>query len=392
MQTFTAERKSLRVAIVTASTGFGGAEKQMYYQARSLIGVGAQVRLFSFMESGVHSRALHDYGVETEVLGDNRTVRLARLIRALMSFRPNVIQSIHAYTNVYSAIAGKIVGAVSIGGLREDVDRHFRSNPRFGRHLLRATDAIIVNSLRALNQLCARKIIDASRCYYLPNVIDLTLPPMRSREDSAACTCISAGRLIHSKRFDLFLEALAAARKEGSFLRGVIAGDGPEAQSLLDLSELLGLTPNEVSFPGMVSNLQSALAQGDIFLLCSESEGTPNVVIEAMAAGMPVITTPAGDAADLVRQAKAGIVVPFGDLKALVSAITLLARAPSLRVELGESGRRYIARHHNAADLAGRLLAVYAQAAQSQQNRGSEAVNAIQSTASPGTLTSRCDV
>jgi len=87
------------------------------------------------------------------------------------------------------------------------------------------------------------------------------------------------------------------------------------------------------------------------------------VLLEAMAAGLPVITTPAGDSPELVRRAGAGFVVAGGDPEVIASGMLELARCGSLRFDLGRAGRRYVERHHSAANLAPALLGIYDSAA-----------------------------
>jgi glycosyltransferase involved in cell wall biosynthesis len=167
------------------------------------------------------------------------------------------------------------------------------------------------------------------------------------------------GRLKPFKRVDVFLRALARARSEEPSISGLIAGDGPEEQALRSHAERLGLSPNGVRFLGHRHDVAGVLSMGDVFVLASESEGMPNVVLEAMAARLPVITTRAGDAADVVESAGAGQVVPFGDVDRVAREMVRLARDASARRALGTAGRAYVERHHSTALLADRLLEIY---------------------------------
>jgi glycosyltransferase involved in cell wall biosynthesis len=96
-----------------------------------------------------------------------------------------------------------------------------------------------------------------------------------------------------------------------------------------------------------------------VFVLTSEHEGFPNVVLEAMAARLPVVTTPAGDSAEVVQDGETGFVVGFDDREALVKRIMQLADSPELRGRLGEAGRKRVEECYGSEQLAERLFAVY---------------------------------
>src|SRR5262249_8281415 len=157
------------------------------------------------------------------------------------------------------------------------------------------------------------------------NGIDLSCLPdrhwNRDEPEGSGVNCVCVGRLIPLKRVDMFLRALAAARSVEPTLRGTIVGHGPEETRLQQLATKLRRFPDALRFLGFGEDVIDILQQSSIFVFCSESEGTPNVIIEAMAASVPVITTPAGDAPDLVQQARAGYVVPFGNTDAMAEAM-----------------------------------------------------------------------
>ena len=348
----------LRVAIVTASLGLAGAEKQAFYMAKALAEAGITVRVYNLLRGGEYENALRAIDVQSQCFGwlPGAPLRFTLLASALRSFRPHVIQSVHAWTNGYSALAARILGAVSIGGLRSDLASCLADNGRFAKSLLTLPDAVAVNSRSAMEQLSESGLVDASRIHFLPNAIDAnSCAESISAEPSP--TAIYVGRLVPGKRVDVFLRALAAARTGGTAVNGIVIGYGSEEPSLRKLAAELKL--DTVEFLGFRDDATSMLKKASMFVFCSESEGTPNVLLEAMAAGLPVITTPAGDAAEMVRAARAGFVVPFGDVDATAKAIGELARSPELRRRFGKSGRDYVARTLSSSDLAARLMTIY---------------------------------
>ncbi len=131
------------------------------------------------------------------------------------------------------------------------------------------------------------------------------------------------GELVAVKRVDLLLHAIARVRAVSSVApTAVIVGDGPERARLQQLARDLGIAP-AVRFAGLRPHAEVPiwLAAADVLCLPSRSEGTPNAVVEALAAGRPVVATAVGGVPALVREPLAGILVPPADASALAEAL-----------------------------------------------------------------------
>jgi glycosyltransferase involved in cell wall biosynthesis len=138
--------------------------------------------------------------------------------------------------------------------------------------------------------------------------------------------------------------ARAAAGRPAMLL--VMAGEG----SLLETSRALaGKLGARVSFPGLIERVPEMLAACDIFALASHWEGAPMAVIEAMAAGLPVVATAVGGVPELVVDGVTGLLTPPGDAAALVAALTALAGDPQRRRRLGAAGGLRAARFEVSA-------------------------------------------
>jgi glycosyltransferase involved in cell wall biosynthesis len=107
----------------------------------------------------------------------------------------------------------------------------------------------------------------------------------------------------------------------------------------------------------------------DVLLHTSDHEGFPNVLLEAMAARLPVVTTPAGDAGRVVEDGGTGYVVAFDDIGRMAQRVLQLAHSPPLRRRFGEAGRQYAERYYSYSGLARRLLATYRAIADQQRHR-----------------------
>ncbi len=316
----------------------------------------------------IYEAKLEAAGVPVRHFGRGRSAvgRVASLAAALRRSRPHVVHASHFFCNLYAAAGARVCGALSVGSLRSDLAYELESNPRWGEALLRAPDLLLANSQTARSR-AERHGLDPARLAVLPNAIDLPefdrCAVAVPRPDADEVRVLLLGSLLPVKRVDLFLRAVAAARAQDGRVRGYVIGDGPEGPALTRLASELGLADGGAVFLGRRADAPAWLAAGDILVLCSIHEGLPNVVLEAMAARLPVVTTPAGDAPVIVEDGVSGFVVDHGDAAALARRIVLLASDPAMRARFGASGRASVERGYSREALAPGLLSAYAAAA-----------------------------
>jgi glycosyltransferase involved in cell wall biosynthesis len=356
----------LRVALIAGTLGRGGAEKQLFYIADGLRRAGVNVALFSLTRGEDYEACLCEIGVRPRWIGRfaNPCIRLGDLIARLQHFRPHVVQSMHAFTNLYAAVGAKLTRALGFGAVRGNLAGMLQDYGRWTRYLLSAPHAVIANSDAAVAEIVRSGLLPRDRVYLLRNVIDFQqygAPP--SAFQRHGCRVVFVGRLIPAKRADRFLRALAVARATEPTLEGWVVGDGPQREAMQHLAADLDFPSGSIRFLGSRNDLPALLQYVDMLALTSDSEGSPNVILEAMAASLPVITTPAGDAGTLVQEGVSGFVVPFDDVDLLAKRLTLLARNPQRRRELGGTGRRRAEEVAGLDGLAGRLLSIYARMA-----------------------------
>ncbi|NOT55535.1 MAG: glycosyltransferase family 4 protein [Deltaproteobacteria bacterium] len=152
------------------------------------------------------------------------------------------------------------------------------------------------------------------------------------------------GRIDPEKDLDTWLHAAVAATGQFPKARFVLAGEGRDGTTqahLRRLAETLGVA-DRVIFSGYQSHLLPTYAAFDIFLFTSRREGLPNSILEAMAMGLPVVTTDVAGAKELVDHGQTGFVLPQGDVRGLAEAVTALVNDAELRSRMGECGRRRV--------------------------------------------------
>jgi glycosyltransferase involved in cell wall biosynthesis len=157
------------------------------------------------------------------------------------------------------------------------------------------------------------------------------------------------------KQLEVLIRAMAVLPPEWQL---VIAGEGPERAALLAEAERLGLE-DRVHLPGFVADPAKLVGLFDIFALSSASEQQPISVIEAMAAGLPVVAPRVGDIAAMVSSANGPWLVEPGDEKALAKALVRLARDPDERKRVGDDNRKRARDEFDEARMIERYRALY---------------------------------
>lgn len=357
---------SLRVAFVAGGLWRGGAEKQLLYMVRALARRGASVHVYCLTRGDEYESALIDAGVPVSWIGRHGSpvIRVAHLARLLASFRPHVVQSSHCFANLYAALGARACGALSIGAIRNDALFELKEHGRWGPWLLRLPNVLLANSSAGRhNARPFRRSLDEIRL--LPNVIDLpafdaVTTSLDLRDGGSGVLVAAVGRLVRAKRFDRFLAALARARQIHPEIHGVLIGDGPEREALQTEATRLGLGDGAVRFIGARSDVPAVIRQADVLALSSDHEGFPNVLLEAMAARLPVVTTTAGDAASVVLPQITGYVVEPDDVEGFARRLVQLAADPAARRTMGLAGRKRVEKVFPQETLADRLLDIYA--------------------------------
>jgi glycosyltransferase involved in cell wall biosynthesis len=169
--------------------------------------------------------------------------------------------------------------------------------------------------------------------------------------DASVPVLIGVGRLTRQKDFPTLLRAFARVRRDRA-ARLLILGEGRDRQALLDQARELGVA-GDVGFPGFQTNPYAWLARARVFVLSSAWEGSPNALTEAMALGVPVVSTDCRSGPrEVLDGGRLGPLVPVGDEEALAAAIVeALDRpvpAPVLKAAVHDydaraSARRYLA-------------------------------------------------
>lgn len=176
---------------------------------------------------------------------------------------------------------------------------------------------------------------------------------------------VTVSSLTRRKGIHVLIDALAKVEAQGQRTSLVVVGGATEPRSEQYAAELRTQAEGaglDVRFVGWQDDVRPYLSAAELFVLASEHEGLPGVLIEAMASGLPCVTTRAGSAGELVDQAAAGTSVDVGDVDGLARAIADLCTSGAERRALGERGRTYVEEQLGLEAWAARLDAMLAEA------------------------------
>jgi glycosyltransferase involved in cell wall biosynthesis len=358
------ELVELKIALLAGTLGRGGAERQLFYIARTLRDLGADVRILTLSRGEYWEPELRGLGVPVVWVGQaaSKALRLARIVGDLRRHPRDVIQSQHFYTNLYSAVAARVTGTAEIGAIRNTVEAEFRSAGRvYGDLCLRVPRLMASNSNAAIRAAVSLGV-PAVRLRLLPNVVDTDHFCPNAARGSGAVRILSAGRLVVQKRFDRFLRAVATLPRVGDpAVFATIAGAGPLKQDLERLAADLDLG-GRLEILDAVADIAVLYRDADVFVLSSDAEGMPNVLLEAMASGLAVVAARVGGVEEVVRHGENGLLFEPNDAPGLARALRELVSRPDLRRRLGEQARRDVSRVASLSRLAGELEDLYRQA------------------------------
>ena len=216
------------------------------------------------------------------------------------------------------------------------------------------TTAVVCVSEATRGQGVAARACDDARTVVIHNAVEVDSFGPRA-ESTGPPRILSIGRLAYPKDFVTLLAALA--RLDADY-RLSLVGDGPDAAEVAAALEAQGLS-DRVELLGARENVSELLARADLFVLSSRSEGFPVSILEAMAAGLPVVATDVGGVAEAVLDGETGILVPPADPEALAAALERLVDDVELRHHLGAAGRARALRLFDAPRYRAAHLALY---------------------------------
>lgn len=360
-----------RILHIIPTLDRAGAEKQMTLLVRGLARDEFDVHVCALTRGGPLGAELAEAGVPLTVIGkrwrlDPRAYhRLRRLVRAL---RPDLIHTWLFAANSYGRAAGMACGVKRLVAAERCVD------PWKGwlelaidRRLARRTDRIVANS-PGVKAFYVAHGLPEEKFVVIPNGIGPAPPSTASRHEvlvelglpETAFLIGLVGRLWPQKRIKDAIWAADLLKFAGRDVHLLIVGDGPQRRLLERFRDLCRIA-DRVHFLGHRDDVPRLMPHFNAFWSTSAYEGQSNSVMEAMAAGVPVVATDIPGTRDLVVHGATGYLVPLGDRAALARYTNDLLDDPALGRRLGEAARDRMRAEFSIEQMVRRHAALYAE-------------------------------
>ncbi len=346
----------MKILHLRASNFYGGPERQVHYHAKLCQSAECTVTVGSFTEAGRTPPFLEVIardGVPTKLFEVRSAYdpKTPALVKTFLKEGGFDILCTHDYrTHLVGWLATRRTGvrwiAFSRGWTRENLK--VKLYHTLDKIIIRFADRIVAVS-GAQKQKLQRLLISAKKISVVLNAVALDAVMPKEATDlrtkfgfpSDSIIVIAGGRFSAEKGQAVLVHAAAAAVKEEPRLRFLLFGEGPDEEKIRRMTASLRLE-GHLLCPGFEKNMTAAIAGADMLVNPSLSEGLPNIVLEAMALGVPVVATRVGGVPEIMRHRTNGLLVPPGDVSALKEAILELCRTPSLRQEIAEHALNYV--------------------------------------------------
>jgi glycosyltransferase involved in cell wall biosynthesis len=358
------------VAVMIGQLTQGGSERQLYLFLAHCDRDRWAPTVYVSGELGFWERPIRALGIPVVLLAGSRVAKMRQLRAACAAQNAKCFFSWSSYTNPFGlCLLG--TGIRRVGSFRNALfaDLPDRLASAWSWASLAGVSIAVCNSRETFHQLARQKIL-RPKAVYVPNGVEV--PTMAEvalrraqwrtrlglREDTFLV--LGVGRLVRQKRFDRFLEAISIVRGATSSQALIVGEDLGCRRDLERQVHELGLD-GAVRFLGSVPDARELMCAADVFLLTSDHEGMPNVVLEAMAAGRPCVATRQA-AGDVIEDGSTGLTASC-HAGELARQVLRLARDPGLRRHIGAQARASIERGLHARSVTSKLWALCAQQA-----------------------------
>lgn len=360
--------------------GIGGSEIQLYHLVTRINHERFSPFVVSMLEPGPVGKMFSDAGISVYSLGMRKGFKALfthlrgayRFYKIIHKEKADIIILFMYPAILLGRFIGKLTGVYCIIS-------SFRFSPRknfmgqIENFALRSTSWVdkltCVNSEKVAAEWLANKVISLKKLRVVPNGVVLSKfisPSLRnrtghlySRRSNNSFIWVAIGRLTLQKDFFNLLDAFGRVAKSFSHCSLYIAGDGPLKQELKAKIQGMGLK-DRIYLVGVCKDIPTLLYQADALVLSSVWESLPNVILEAMAAGLPIVATDIGGVRELVSDGEDGFLVPCHEPMSLAEAMMhLMTITKQKRTEMGERGRAIAKKKYNINIIVKKWEALY---------------------------------
>jgi len=343
--------QQLEVWFLIGMLPIGGSERTLVDLANGLDKSSYSVTVWTIIDDGPLRGELDtDVRYKTLNASGKWDIRApVRFLREVRAENPDVLQSFLFFDNILARIAGLTSSNVDvITGVREVPEEPSWFRSVIDKVTLALSDRIVSNSEAGADHIISRGA-DPAKVKVVRNGRKIT-KYANGNKDSLSFDCLNldssnpivgtVGRLVERKGHYDLLEAWPTVLETHPNAQLLIVGDGPERKSLQNRAGELNCS-HSICFAGRRDDVPNLLAAMDIFVFPSHYEGLPGALLEAMIAGLPIVTTPVDGNSELVEDGVTGLFVPPNNSQALANQLLNLLSNPELRGTLGANAAEF---------------------------------------------------
>lgn len=351
--------EAVSVAILVQDLEFGGTQRYALHLLRHMNRDIFSPELWVLRGGDDMLAAAGDAGVNVVRFSNDSWVTPAALfglLRRLVSRPPSILYTLTVVPNIWGRVFAKIVGVpVIVSGYRSVFPKQFE------RWLWRFSNRIICNA-EALKEIMIRRHgVPPARVAVIPNAVDTESfcpsPPDRSSDPAV----VYVGRLVADKDPLNLVRGFHLAAEQVPDARFHMVGNGPLRADVERYVNEHGLA-SKIELVPATPDVRPYLRNAWVFALASEQEASANVVIEAMAAGLPVVATRVGGIPEVVRDGETGLLVDPGNPRRFAEALTELLLDEPKRREMGRKAREWALANHSLEEMTRRTEIVLLEA------------------------------
>jgi len=317
---------------------FGGTQRQTVELARRLDPARFQVEIWLLAAGEEMAPAARGSGIPLVRLGRGERVgpaALARLGRRLRNQPIDLLLTLTVVPNIWGRVLGRLARVPVIVGNCRGGGAPRRQHERW---LWPLAHHILCNSQAVKSVLIDRCGVPAARITLIPNGVDTDYFQPPASPAAGPPRVLSVARMVPDKDHETLLAAFRLTARAIPAAELWLVGDGPGLAAVQERARQLGLS-ERVRFLSPREDLRPLLRQASLLVLSSRTEALPNVVLEAMAAGLPVVATRVGGVPELVVPGLTGWLVDPGDALGLGAALGQVLSDPDTRQAMGRAGR-----------------------------------------------------
>ncbi len=341
--------KKSNIIYFIGQIGLGGSEKQLYLLLKYLNRTDLLFHIIVFNDSpyGNLKKELYKIGVKLYFIPEEKKTipkRFFYLYKLVKKINPILIHSWTIHDNAYAGILGKILNIKSVGSIRGSMygTGFAKLSYALKQTALRIVDVLIVNA-KSLKKEAIDFGLPEKKIKYISNCVEVNKDNRTVSKEFIVC-CI--GNLRKNKNQSFFIKIMKDVIDDIPVAKGWIIGqpvdDEPNVQIELANEIRIHQLEEKVCLLGFQSNIIKLLKKCSILVVPSKSEGMPNVVLEAMSIGIPVISSNVGGLSELIHHGKNGLLCNIKNKTEFVDAIKLLLTENHLNRKLGANGKKFI--------------------------------------------------